>query len=912
MKTVNVLARKALALMLVVAIALGSAVPVFAADNMTPNASFETDTADWVYFDNTKMEASTESAHEGSRALTLTKEKKGIKLVNAIKVTEGTTYKIGAWVNGPVSLISAVFKTDGTVEYLDHAAGGEKGKWTYLEGVIDVATGSKFDKVDITFTAEADKVLIDDVTFVKSGTSTTVIENKTTDLANQPKGDNLFPEPGFEKESQDWLLLTETPPSYSGTVVHSGAKAMNIPVGNGIKLLNRLGIEQGVTYELTAWVYGKVNLIAMMYDNADNPIDYYNAASPFMGGGEEGKWTQISGTFMTDDERVGKISIEFRAVGATDSHVDDISFRSCGVVVDTWEPTPSKEDVRLGCYYFNNWVSPEVWSSIKDFEEVDIEPVLGYYRDEDPKVQEWHIKQARQHDISFWVFDWYYDLTTDTILRNNAALDDGFLNASNCEEMDFALLWCNEEKDTSGYTEEKVMIMTQQICEKYLSKPNYLKTSDGENILVMTRPDRLIEVFGLQGTKSILKKMDQAAEPYGGFYFVGVKFPTEMDMKQLKACGFDATTLYSYNDQGMPAGAQEAPYAKVLPAVEPIIRAGDKADILPIIPMVSPRWDSRPWADLPGRGTWRSDATTEVFAEMCTTLRKYADPKLNMMFVGTWNEFGEGSYIEPTTLYGCDYLDAMQKALFPNSYKEHELLKPTDAEKESMVYKDIPPSNVAKEADGNLAINPSFERGYGWVAFGPGEIKYSNDCVDGEQSLVLTKDQKGLKCNNLIAIEPNVTYSISAWVKGDADMVCALFDKDGVWNNDYYKFDEAAQSRGSSDWVQLKGTFTNTDANVAFIDVEIANESESGADVLIDMIEVRDPSTANKDEGAKDESSAGASSTANGQITEPVVSGGGTNYTVIIVIIVAAAAVLAVLLLRKKAQAKAKTTEKTE
>lgn len=178
--------------------------------------------------------------------------------------------------------------------------------------------------------------------------------------------------------------------------------------------------------------------------------------------------------------------------------------------------------------------------------------------------------------------------------------------ASNRDDMEFAIMWCNEEKDISSWSEESLVDMTRIICEKYLSKGNYLKTSDGQNIFVMTRPDRLISHFGKEGAKSILKKMDEAAAEYGGFYYIGIKYPTVADATELKDVGFEALTLYSYSTEGIPTGAMEASYDKILPYVEPIIRAGDKADILPIIPCVSPNWDSRPWADLGDRGTWRT------------------------------------------------------------------------------------------------------------------------------------------------------------------------------------------------------------------------------------------------------------------------------------------------------------------
>lgn len=720
-------------------------------------------------------------------------------------------------------------------------------------------------------------------------------------LANQPTGENLFPDPGFESVTEDWLLLTETAPSYSSSVSHGGSQSMQIPAGNGIKLMNRIDIELGVTYEITAWVYGKIHLIAMMHDPAGNKVDYYNAAMPFMEGGEEGKWTQITGTFMTQDDRIGSVSIEFRAA-PNDGYVDDISFRSCGVIEDTWQPTPSEEPVKLGCYYFGQWTNPEMWSKIAYFEDVDIEPIAGYYNNNLVEVMEWHTKQASDHGISYWVFDWYYDVGRASV--QCPSLDDAFLKSSNCKDMEFALLWCNEESDTSGWTEENLLKMAQLICDKYLTQDNYLKTADGQNYFSLTRPDRLIEKFGLQGTKAILKKMDEIAAPYGGFYYVAINNPTESVAKQMQAVGIEALTLYSYNNQGIAQGEEEGPYENILPIVEPIIRQGAKDDILPIIPCVSPNWDSRPWTGMGGRGTWRSGSTPELFAKMCATLRPYADAELNMMMVGTWNEFGEGSYIEPTTLYGCSYLDALQKTLLPDTYEEHEVAVPTDEQKAAMIFTDIPPVEIEREDETNLVVNPGFERGYGWVTIENYELQYSSDDVqEGDQSIIITKQQKGVKSTSLVALEPGKVYNLSVWVKGNGYMTCGIYDENQVWNGEYLEFEEEnPQSLVYDEWVRLWGTIDNTDGKYKYVDFTIVNDSEDDSVLLVDKVEFREdgvePPAEQTEPAVEDETEA----TEPSDTTDETPAANNSN-SIVIIICVAAVVVVAVvffLLGRKK------------
>lgn len=66
-------------------------------------------------------------------------------------------------------------------------------------------------------------------------------------------------------------------------------------------------------------------------------------------------------------------------------------------------------------------------------------------------------------------------------------------------------------------------------------------------------------------------------------------------------------------------------------------------------------------------------------------------------------------------------------------------------------------------------------------------------------------------------------------------MQCALFDGDGVWiKGQYAKFGNSGQSRNDDEWVQLKGTLTNKNKNVAFIDIEVVNVNTGDIDILVD------------------------------------------------------------------------------
>ena len=58
--------------------------------------------------------------------------------------------------------------------------------------------------------------------------------------------------------------------------------------------------------------------------------------------------------------------------------------------------------------------------------------------------------------------------------------------------------------------------------------------------------------------------------------------------------------------------------------------------------------------------------TPERFGRLCQAARNYAEKKgKKIVCIGPWNEWGEGSYIEPYAEYGFGDLDALRKAFCP-------------------------------------------------------------------------------------------------------------------------------------------------------------------------------------------------------------------------------------------------------
>lgn len=84
-----------------------------------------------------------------------------------------------------------------------------------------------------------------------------------------------------------------------------------------------------------------------------------------------------------------------------------------------------------------------------------------------------------------------------------------------------------------------------------------------------------------------------------------------------------------------------------------------------VYPTVMPNWDRSPRC---GKScVIYTDSTPEVFethVEDAINLVKDKEPDHRIVTIRSWNEWGEGNYLEPDLKYGHGYLDAIKKALY--------------------------------------------------------------------------------------------------------------------------------------------------------------------------------------------------------------------------------------------------------
>jgi Glycosyltransferase WbsX len=336
------------------------------------------------------------------------------------------------------------------------------------------------------------------------------------------------------------------------------------------------------------------------------------------------------------------------------------------------KPQPAKSDYQVGVYYFPGWQTASRWAPIKAYPER--QPLLGWYREGDPEVADWQIKWAVEHGINFFLYDWYWDRSRRHLEHG---IHDALFHARYQNLIKFCLLYANHNPPGSHSAEDFEQI-AQFWIDNYFRRPNYLRIQ-GKPVVVMFAPMNPARDMGVEAVRRSFDQMrDQCrAAGLGGIYLVACMPPTTGLLPQLKAMGYDAVSCYNWASVNMTAAERQANRASYASCAEGYATAWHDiaaAALLKLIPPVCGGWDARPWH---GEGTLaRTGRTPELFKRHLVECKQFLDaqePKSNMLFVEAWNEWGEGSYIEPHREFGFGYLEAIRQVFAPDSPKPAEI-----------------------------------------------------------------------------------------------------------------------------------------------------------------------------------------------------------------------------------------------
>lgn len=353
------------------------------------------------------------------------------------------------------------------------------------------------------------------------------------------------------------------------------------------------------------------------------------------------------------------------------------------------QPMPVHGRIDVGVYYFPGWRDASQWNPILRFPER--KPILGWYREGSPEVADWHIKWAVEHGITFFAYDWYW---VKGHRQLEHALHEGLFNARYRHLLKFCLLWANHNPPNTHSLEDSIAVARFWITN-YFNRPEYYRIQ-GKPVIIIFSPYNFRADLGVDGTRQAFNAMREECRQAGldGLYIVAcVSGPREVEDE-----GYDAVTCYNWAGLGLIGPEKLGPFSALIEGYRRQWEMFVEQSRLPIMLPLSGGWDSRPWH---GNGAMvRHGRTPDLFRrhlqEARDMLEGCADKTklLPAVIIEAWNEWGEGSYIEPHKEYGFGYLDAVRD-VFTTAATEHEDLVPHDV---GIGPYDVPPEQPARTA----------------------------------------------------------------------------------------------------------------------------------------------------------------------------------------------------------------------
>jgi hypothetical protein len=152
----------------------------------------------------------------------------------------------------------------------------------------------------------------------------------------------------------------------------------------------------------------------------------------------------------------------------------------------------------------------------------------------------------------------------------------------------------------------------------------------------------------------------------------------EQALRDSLAAGIEGFCLYNYPYAGTgmsgPGPYKEAAYEHLTEQGESLWKHWGALTGGRFWPTVMPGWDRRPW--LRDNDLVRTGSTPELFRDALARARGYANAD-KVVMVEAWNEWGEGSILEPSVEHRFAYLDAVRAVFCPGA-GPHKDMTPAD------------------------------------------------------------------------------------------------------------------------------------------------------------------------------------------------------------------------------------------
>jgi hypothetical protein len=221
-------------------------------------------------------------------------------------------------------------------------------------------------------------------------------------------------------------------------------------------------------------------------------------------------------------------------------------------------------------------------------------------------------------------------------------------------------------------------VICRRVIEKYFSHPSYYQVDGKPSFMIYELPLLIKGLGGVEETKDALnwfraetkkagfKGLDlQLTLRRGMKNFSGVDGnPQESQKEVIERLGFDGVTHYQY----VHFTDINRDYNDIMVDVEKSWNKIDSAYTTPYYAHVSVGWDANPRYEMFRQGIVKNN-TPENFRQQLLRAKAYVDARPGqapLITINSWNEWTETSYLQPCTMFGYGYLEAIKEVFVNN------------------------------------------------------------------------------------------------------------------------------------------------------------------------------------------------------------------------------------------------------
>lgn len=313
-------------------------------------------------------------------------------------------------------------------------------------------------------------------------------------------------------------------------------------------------------------------------------------------------------------------------------------------------------------------------------EQPKIPADLGFYDLRLPEIREQQAELAREAGIDgFCYYEYWFGNGHEELERPFREIVE-----TGKPDFPFCLCWANESWYKKFWNNDGAVVDKKVLAEqtypgdedivahfyarlKAFQDSRYVKVK-GKLLYMIYKPLDDTEV------QRFMKIWQRLAKEHGlpGFYFAAFTFLADKEGEEILSKGFDAVVSCRNNCDKIHNLSWAFRKAKSILLHRPRIKS--YKEIWPklisnlertdnrYIPVIMPNWDHTPRSGI--NGDLFVGSTPKEFEKHCADVLTAVRKKENrLVFIKSWNEWGEGNYMEPDLRYGKGFIQALHAAL---------------------------------------------------------------------------------------------------------------------------------------------------------------------------------------------------------------------------------------------------------